>query len=92
LGVKDVIEREQMFDPLLLADPSFVPVWNAFTAEWKDEAQLPQYEALSALARHLIQKLECGDTANFESTFGVVELWHVAGDQYVREAATIGLL
>jgi hypothetical protein len=88
-----MILREQMFEPLLEADPSFAGVWNAFLDTWKDEAiDLPHYIALSDLARHLVGKLECGDTRDFHKIFDVVERWHVEGDAYVRQAATIGLL
>ena len=44
------------------------------------------------LARRLIEQLAHGETARFNAVFDVVERWHLDGDQYVREAATIGLL
>jgi hypothetical protein len=89
-----MISREHMFDPLLVADQSFEPTWRAFVAEWSDEQEneLPSYLALAELARHLITKLERGETADFPAVFDVVEQWHLQGDAYVREAATIGLL
>jgi len=87
-----MILREQMFDPLLLADPSFAPVWKAVCDEWRDQPDRPVYSGLSELARHLIQKLERGETSCFKSVFAVVERWHLEGDAFVKEAATIGLL
>jgi hypothetical protein len=36
--------------------------------------------------------MEAEDTERFDSIFDVVERWHVEGDAYVREAATLGLL
>src|SRR5687767_14704971 len=86
------IPRAAMFDPLLDADPSFLPHWRAFLAEYCDEPDLPLYLALSPLAEHLIERLGRGDTKGFNDIFDVVERWHVDGDAYVREAATIGLL
>jgi hypothetical protein len=88
------IDREGMLDPLLAADPSFEPTWREFVAEWQSEAEgeLPLYLALGDLARHLIAKLERGETADFAAVFDVVEQWHLRGDAYVREAATVGLL
>ena len=82
-----------MFVPLLEADPSFSDKWRAFVEEWPDEQDdLPQYLALSDVARHLIRRLEASDVANFDAVFDVVERWHVEGDAYVREAASLGLL
>lgn len=87
-----MIERRDMFEPLLDACPSFRPTWDAFVTEWSDEGELPQYLALTELARHLVGMLEAGDTAGLRQVFQVVEAWHLDGDPYVREAAKIGLL
>lgn len=81
-----------MFEPLLIADPSFQPRRTEFVAEWDDEPELPLYLALSSLAHHLLGRLQTGDTAGFDAIFEVVERWHTDGDDYVREAASIGLL
>lgn len=88
----ELIERATMFGPLLNADPTFEPVWRAFLSEWGQEPELPQYLALAELARHLIAQLDRGDTSRFEAVFTVVERWHLEGEHYVREAATVGLL
>lgn len=85
-------DRSNMFEPLLRADPSFRGKWEAFREEWRSEAELPLFLALSELARHLIRGLEAGNTDRFYAVFDVVERWHVSGDPYVKEAATIGLL
>lgn len=87
-----MITRENMFEPLLAADPSFAETWQAFVHEWRDEPDLPQYLALADLARHLIGKMQVGDTSRFDAVFAVVERWHLEGDGYVEEAASIGLL
>ena len=88
-----MIVREQMFEPLLQAAPSLVPVWNEFHADWPDQKEGPfDYLAISYFAQHLVKKLESGDTADFPAVFAVVERWHVEGDVYVKEAATVGLL
>ncbi|MGE6783663.1 DUF7674 family protein [Ensifer adhaerens] len=87
------IDRSNMFEPLLQADRSFAETWAAFEEEWRDDDELPPlYLALAELARHLIRKLEAGDTPDFRAVFDVVERWHIQGDAYVREAATVGLL
>ncbi|WP_104663329.1 DUF7674 family protein [Ensifer adhaerens] len=87
------IDRSNMFEPLLQADPSFAETWAAFQEEWRDDDEPPPlYLALAELARHLIRKLEAGDTPGFRAVFDVVERWHIHGDAYVKEAATVGLL
>lgn len=86
------ITRSTMFEPLLEADPSFQPRWVAFLEEWADEPEPPLYLALWSLARHMAEHLEVGRASPLDRTFEVVERWHVDGDAFVSEAATIGLL
>jgi hypothetical protein len=87
-----MLDRDHMLEPMLAACPTFKPVWDAFVNEWADEPELPEYIALGALARHLIGMLTAQDTEGLTRAFAVVERWHLDGDAYVREAATIGLL
>jgi hypothetical protein len=86
------ITRESMFEPLLEADHSFAPIWRAFVEEWEDERELPLYLALASVACHLIEQLKAGETDKFHAVFDVVERWHLQGDAYVREAASVGLI
>ncbi len=85
-------DRWNMFEPLLQADPSFCEKWETFQEEYRSDDELPLYLALSELARHLILNLETGNTHRFDAVFDVVERWHIRGDPYVKEAATVGLL
>ena len=79
--------------PLMLAAcPSFEAKWRDFLEYWRHDADPPLYLALSDLARHLIDMLERQDVASFPQVFAVVERWHVEGNSYVAEAATVGLL
>jgi len=87
-----MIAYSEMFAQLLKADPTFEPIWGKFCREWQDDPQPPLYLALGDLAAHLIAKLEMGSTESFDLIFDVIEQWHVEGDSYVREAATVGLL
>lgn len=87
-----IIERSNMFKPLLEADPSFQRKWEEFQYEYRSDNELPHYLALSDLARHLIESLETGNTQRFDAIFNVVELWHLNGDSYVQGAATVGLI
>ena len=82
-----------MFAPILKVCPSFQPVWDEFLAEWQDDPNgLPHYLALSDLARHLIAMLERKETEKIQEVFAIVESWHLDGDPYVKEAASVGLL
>ena len=47
---------------------------------------------LGELARHLVRLLEAGDDTTLRKVFQIVEAWHIDGDPYVQNAATIGLL
>ena len=81
-----------MFDPMLEACPSFRPVWEAFCDEAADHEPRPYYWALGDLAHHLVNHYKSGETDEFDAVFAVVERWHLEGEHYVKEAATIGLL
>lgn len=88
-----VFDRSKMFEPLLQADPSFLRAWKEFLATYlPDGEDPPLYLALNELARHLIAQIESGDTSRFDAVFDVVERWHLSGDDYVKEAASAGLL
>lgn len=81
-----------MFEPLLAADPSFALRWAEFLTDWGDEPDPPLYLALGSLAEHLLQRLKKAEMQGLDQVFAVIEDWHTAGDVYVNEAATIGLL
>ena len=77
---------------MLDACPSFTPTWQSFLDQWRGEDDLPLYVVLGDLARHLIGLAERGESAELPAAFRVVERWHLEGDEYVRTAATVGLL
>lgn len=87
-----MLGKDDMMPVLLDACPSFAPAWQEFLAEWQGEDDLPLYPALGDLGRHLVGLLERGETAELPAVFRVVERWHLEGDEYVRTAATVGLL
>jgi hypothetical protein len=79
--------------PLLVeASPEFKSEWEKFVEEWKDDEELPHYIVLGDFARYLIAKLDRGKTDDFQKIFQAIERLHLEGDEYVREAATVGLL
>lgn len=88
-----MIFRETMFDPLLAAYPPFEPKLIAFLDDWKHEpGEAPNYLLLADLARECVSLLDQRRLAEVEKILGVLEGWLVDGDEYVREAATVGFL
>jgi hypothetical protein len=90
-----MINRDQMFEPMLAACPSFRCAWAEFCADPINQADCGEplyYFALSALADHLIAQFKSGSIDEFPAVFQVIERWHCEGEHYVREAATVGLL
>ena len=88
-----MIAKNDMMGVMLKACPSFAPAWHTFLDDWREEPDdLPLYVALADLARHLIELMERGDTVELSAAFQAIERWHLEGDSYVREAATVGLL
>lgn len=94
------ITRKSLFDPLLEALPSFLPMREAFVAKWTDNpsnhfdapGDLPEYLLLGDLARWLIDLLKAGKVEEVRLALAVVERWLLEGDHYVKEAATIGFI
>lgn len=77
--------------PLLLeACPSFQQNWNEYLGGEKEPAEL--YLSLGWFAEHIVDLYKQNKTDEFTAIFNVVERLHIKGDDYVREAATIGLL
>lgn len=84
--------RPDIFAPIVQADPSFGPIWEAFRERWSGESELPMHVAATVLARHMIAKLAAQDTAAFPAIFAIVEEWLSHSDRYVRRVADVGLL
>ncbi len=81
--------------PLLLnACPSFTEKWASHSAYWEDnrENETLLYIDLSEFSQHLIELHKSNQIDEFPAVFEVVEKLHLEGDDYVKEAATIGLL
>jgi hypothetical protein len=83
--MSEEIQREEMFLLLLEADPSFEPNWRKFLSEWEDDEEgLPLTIAIDEFARHLVGKIEAGDTSRFKEIFAVIERLHFSTDSYVN--------
>ncbi|MDO6687236.1 MULTISPECIES: DUF7674 family protein [unclassified Agarivorans] len=87
-----MIVREEMFQPILEVSDAFRPIWNEFIEEWKDDDELPQYLALGDLARYISSLISESNIEEVKRIFAVIERWHLEGDSYVKEAATVGIL
>ena len=87
-----MISKETMMLPILQVAEGFKPIWNEFLDEWSDENEVPVYLALSDLARYVSTLVEKSDGEELRDIFSVVERWHLEGDKFVKEAATVGLL
>ena len=88
-----MISKLHMMETLVAASPAFAGEWEAFGREWAGEPDgLPLYLALADFARHVVALLEANDVDRLHRVFEAVEALHVGGDDYVREAATVGLL
>jgi len=87
-----MISRDEMFEPLLEVSEGFKPIWDEFLEEWKDDDELPQYLVLSDLARYISKIISESKESELKNIFNVIERWHLEGDDYVKEAATVGIL
>jgi hypothetical protein len=86
-----MVKRSDMIPVLLQACPSFEAHWVEYCADSQFDPALG-YLHLAEFARHLLSLWQAGQLAELAHAFGAIERLHVGGDEYVREAATIGLL
>lgn len=87
-----MIVKTEMMGVLIASSPEFASTWRQFVCEWQGSAELPLYVALGQFARHLIELHTQGDTERLTQAFRSIEHLLCDGDDYVREAATIGIL
>src|SRR5689334_407906 len=81
-----------MMSTLCAVLPTFADEVRTMIGNRLDEPETPPYLVLSAYARNLIRLLEANDRIQLTRAFAAIESLLVDGDEYVREAATIGLL
>ncbi|WP_444921482.1 hypothetical protein ACJJID_03340 [Microbulbifer sp. CnH-101-G] len=81
-----------MIEPILGVSEGFKPFWDEFIEEWKDDEELPLYFVLADLARYISELISQSKDAELKAIFSVIERWHIEGDDYVKEAATVGML
>lgn len=78
-----MIRREQVHDLLVAASPSFDP-----NLSLDDNL----YELLGEFGRHLLELYKLDQARSFGEVGALIERLHVEGDDFVENAATIGLL
>ena len=81
--------RNEIVGAILDACPSFKPEYAALCAD--GDAELT-YIVLGRFACHLVELHQTGSEAEFSDVAELIERMLIEGDEYVREAATIGLL
>jgi hypothetical protein len=82
-------------EPLLVrACPSFKAssARQEFHQDYDAEPEPPLYLLASVFVRHLAELNAAGDREEFSAVFDVIEDFHLRGDQYVCELATVGFL
>ena len=82
------MKKEDIIPELLRACPSFAPIWHALDSEERELL----YPRLGDFARHLLVLKREGREEALRAAAKFIERMHVEGDDYVREAATIGVL
>lgn len=86
-----MIRREQVMGLLLEACPSYRARWERYRSAPEFDGEL-LFVHLGDFADHLVDLLQEGDMAELPTLARELENLHVEGDDYVKEAATIGLL
>lgn len=84
-----MIQQNEMLPMLVEACPSFAEKLREHREFFEEEIN---YAELGEFAHHLIDLYKQNQTDEFAKIFDVIERFHIEGDDYVKEAATIGLL
>jgi hypothetical protein len=86
-----VILKDDVMPLLLQACPSFRGPWSLYQCDPSYEAGF-LYVDLGEYARHVVHLGKAGGVAELDAVFAAIERLHIDGDEYVKEAATVGLL
>jgi len=87
-----MITKEQVMPLLLVACPSFSKRWEEHLAFYQAEDEQLLYLDLGEFAHHLVELHKAHRVEEFPAVFQAVESFHLEGDDFVKEAVTIGLL
>lgn len=93
MSLKKEISKQEVMNVLLAACPSYKTRWLQYYKEnYDDSEEQLIYSELTDFAYHFIDLYKHNQISEFPRIFEVIELLHTDGDDYVKEAATIGLL
>jgi len=88
-----LITKSQVMSLLVEACPSYADRFQRYLSDnYDDGDERFLYCELGDFADHLCDLLELGSDSEFTDVFAVIESLHIDGDDFVREAATIGML
>jgi hypothetical protein len=85
-----MVTKEQVMPLLLDAYQSFTEKWEEHCAYWEGGNLL--YNDLAKFNQHLFHLYTSNQISEFSAIFEVIENLHLKNDNYVKKAATIGLL
>ena len=86
-----MITKRQMLPLLTEVCPSFLPTWKEIEIERRGDEPLV-YVELGEFARHVVGLHFAGQTGEMENIFALTERFVTEGDEYVQNAAVVGLL
>lgn len=87
------IKKDEVISLLLKACPSYQKRWEEHVhSNYEEGEEQLLYIDLANFANHLIELYKANKLDEFVKIFETIELLHTNGDEYVKEAATIGLL
>jgi hypothetical protein len=69
-----------------------IAVLQAASPNWQPDADDPVYVQLGSYARYILDTVAAGRLDELAPAFTAIERLHTSGDQWTREAATIGIL
>jgi hypothetical protein len=84
-----MITQNEVYYSILDACPGFAAIEAEISADGDSD---PLYVVLGRLSDYLVTLYQSGSDSEFRAAVNLIERMHTHGDDYVREAATIGLL
>lgn len=93
-----MISKEEMLELIVASCPSFKSIYDKeFVSKdeslwFDDNGEVNYYIVLGDFAKHVVELFRDGKTDEVSKVFSVVERLHNDGDNYVKEAVTIGFL
>jgi hypothetical protein len=91
--VEKEISKSEVMELFLQACPSYKKRWDKYFQEnYESGDEQLLYIDLADFATHFVDLYKNNELSEFPAVFDVIELLHTSGDDFVKEAASIGLL